>query len=374
MKLFSSLFLSGLAALSAQALESVTPYTNRVIFSPPSNWPVPRTLYARSLLIKNDGADQNVLLTTWENYSPQPPTVWFPIYRSTDLGQTWKPLSNITDTQNGWGLRYQPFLFELPEKIGNFAAGTLLAAGNSIPADLSQTRIEVYASTDKGRSWRFVSHVASGGRAIPNNGETPVWEPFMLVYKGQLVIYYSDQRDTANHGQKLSHQVTSDLVNWGPVVTDFADSNPNNRPGMHTVAALPNGKYMMTYEYGGAPEAGFACYYRISDSPLTFASAQGFNIRATTGQQTESSPIVVWTPYGGSNGTIVVSAYNNGGLWINKQLGAAGSPWTFVNTGATAGYSRHLSVLPTGRQIFIVGAGALGGTANRVLASVIDLP
>ncbi|KAK1227641.1 hypothetical protein PQX77_009354, partial [Marasmius sp. AFHP31] len=156
MKLFSSLFLSGLAALSAQALESVTPYTNRVIFSPPSDWPVPRTLYARSLLIKNDGADQNVLLTTWENYSPQPPNVWFPIYRSTDLGQTWKPLSNITDTQNGWGLRYQPFLYELPEKIGSFAAGTLLAAGNSIPSDLSQTRIEVYASTDKGRSWRFV--------------------------------------------------------------------------------------------------------------------------------------------------------------------------------------------------------------------------
>ena len=135
----------------------------------------------------------------------------------------------------------------------------------------------------------------------------------------------------------------------------------------------------MTYEYLGAPESGFPCYYRISDSPLTFSSARGYNIRATSGQQSESSPIVVWTPYGGSNGTIVVSAYNNGGLWINKQLGAVGSPWTFIATGATGGYSRHLSVLPgtgsaAGRQILIVGAGALSGSANRVEATVIDLP
>ncbi|KAF9259967.1 Oligoxyloglucan reducing end-specific cellobiohydrolase [Marasmius fiardii PR-910] len=368
-----TLLLLGLVTL-AHALDVVTPYTNKVIFSPPSNWPIPRTLYARSLLIAQDGADRNVLLATWENYSPQPPNVWFPVYRSTDLGQTWRPLSNITDTQNGWGLRYQPFLYELPTPIGSFPAGTIIAAGNSIPQDLSQTRIDVYASTDKGRTWKFVSHVASGGRANPVNGETPVWEPFFLTYQGQLVIYYSDQRDPSAHGQKLVHQVTTNLINWGPVVDDVADANPSDRPGMTTIAQLPNGKYILTYEYGGAPEINFAVYYRISDSPLTFASATGHNIKAATGQQTQSSPVVVWTPFGGTNGTIVVSANNSGGLWINGQLGAVGSPWTFVSTGAAAGYARDLLVLPTSQQIFIVGGGVLSGSANQVLASVVNLP
>ncbi|KAK1226780.1 hypothetical protein PQX77_010241 [Marasmius sp. AFHP31] len=359
-------------SLAAQALDTVTPYTDRVIFAPPSSWPVPRTLYARSVLIANDGADKNVLLATWENYSPEPPIVWFPVYRSTDLGQTWNQISNITDTQNGWGLRYQPNLFELPVKIGNFAAGTIIAAGNSIPKDLSQTRIDVYASTDKGRTWKFVSHVASGGRAEPTNGLTPIWEPFMLVYNSQLVIYYSDQRDPA-HGQKLVHQVTSDLLNWGSVVNDVAMPTYDDRPGMPTIALLPNGRYILTYEYHGAP-ANLAAYYRISDSPLTFQNATGYNIRATTGEQTKSSPVVAWTPYGGSNGTIVVSANSHEGLFINKQLGAVGSPWTYVSTGGTRGYARDVKVLPDNRQIFLVVGGALGGSGNRVLATVKNLP
>ena len=73
---------------------------------------------------------------------------------------------------NGWGLRYQPFLYELPRPFAGLPRGAVLCAGNSIPDDLSQTKIDVYASTDHGRTWRFLSSVARGGRAIPNNGET----------------------------------------------------------------------------------------------------------------------------------------------------------------------------------------------------------
>ena len=43
------------------------------------------------------------------------------------------------------------------------------------------------------------------------------------MYNDELICYYSDQRDPA-HGQKLVHQVSSDLQNWGPVVTDEARS------------------------------------------------------------------------------------------------------------------------------------------------------
>ena len=125
-------FLFGIVSHS-HALESVEPYTNKVIYSPPRDYRVPRTLYARSLLIAEDGDDKNVLLATWENYSPEPPLVWFPIYRSTDLGQTWTPISNVTDDVNGWGMRYQPFLYELKEDIGNYPVRSCYSYSIRIP-------------------------------------------------------------------------------------------------------------------------------------------------------------------------------------------------------------------------------------------------
>ena len=120
------------------------------------------------------------LLATWENYSPEPPAVYFPIFKSKNGGKTWKHISNVTDQVNGWGLRYQPFLYQLPQRVGKYPKGTILLSGSSIPTDLSATLIEVYASRDQGYTWEFVSHVALGGEALPNHGLTPVWEPFLM--------------------------------------------------------------------------------------------------------------------------------------------------------------------------------------------------
>ena len=193
-------------AYSAPFIAPFSTFSNVTVFVPPSNYTDPRVLYARTVELE-DG----VLLATWENYSPEPPPVYFPIFRSVDGGETWKEISKVTDQVNGWGLRYQPFLYELPVSVGKYAVGTILCAGNSIPTDLSQTKIDVYASVDKGHSWEFVSNVASGGAAVPDNGVPAIWEPFIMWYEGQIVIYYSDQRDPA-HGQKLVHQVCSSLI------------------------------------------------------------------------------------------------------------------------------------------------------------------
>lgn len=95
----------------------------------------------------------------------------------------------MQDTQQKWGLRYQPFLDILPKDFTGYKAGTVLLSGSSIPTDLSKTQIELYASTDKGVTWKFVSHIAAGGEARPNNGLTPVWEPFLMLYKNTLICY-----------------------------------------------------------------------------------------------------------------------------------------------------------------------------------------
>lgn len=157
--------------------DTIPNISDEVIYTPPSDYDTPRVLYARTAELTHAGG---ALLATWENYSPEPPLVYFPVYRSDDHGLTWAHVSNVTDQANGWGLRYQPFLYELPGDFAGYAAGTVLLAGNSIPADLSSTQIDLYASTDGGYSWEFVSHVAAGGEAEPDNGLTPVWEPFIL--------------------------------------------------------------------------------------------------------------------------------------------------------------------------------------------------
>jgi len=343
-----------------------------VVFVPPANYTDPKVLYARTVLLENGN-----LLATWENYSPEPPPVYFPIFKSTDGGLTWHEISRVTDQVNHWGLRYQPMLYELPAAVGAYPAGTVLLAGNSIPTNLSNTQIDVYASLDKGYTWHFVSHVAAGGEAVPDDGLTPVWEPFLKYYDGQIICYYSDQRDPL-HGQKLSHQVSADLKHWGPVVDDVAYSDYYARPGMTTVAELPNRKWIMTYEYGGAPgftDYSFPVYYRISNSPLTFNSSVGYPILPiNNGSEPFSSPYIVWSPAGGKNGTIAVSCGTLSTIFINKALGAI-DQWVEYPTPAPVAYSRSLTVMNNPEHLLIAGAGHLPpSTTNNVTVTVIDLP
>ncbi len=103
-------------------------FSNNVIFTPPSQYTDPRVLYPRTLELQ-DGT----LLATWENYSPEPPLVYFPIYQSNDHGKTWAEVSRVKDTVNSWGLRYQPHLFELRQPFGDFAVGTVLLFREQYP-------------------------------------------------------------------------------------------------------------------------------------------------------------------------------------------------------------------------------------------------
>ncbi|CBX91309.1 hypothetical protein IAQ61_010672 [Plenodomus lingam] len=347
-------------------------FSRKVIFTPPANYNDPRVLYARSAQFKN-----GTLLATWENYSPEPPQVYFPIYRSTDGGQHWTEISRVQDTQQKWGLRYQPELYVLPEDFAGYKAGTVLLSGSSIPTDLSRTQIELYASTDGGYTWKFVSHIAAGGEARPNNGLTPVWEPFLMLHQKKLICYYSDQRDNATHGQKMVHQTTTDLKNWGPVVDDVKYPKYTDRPGMPTVAKLPNGKFIMTYEYGGGPAITtsyqFPVYYKIVSDPEKFGDATGISLVATDGSIPTGSPYVVWSSVGGVNGTIIASAHNSMAVYINKGLGEG--PWIKKDTPAATAYTRHLRVLTDPSYLMIMGAGQLPPTTsiNKVENTVIDI-
>jgi hypothetical protein len=340
-------------------------FNNNTIFQSPPNYTVPGTLYARTLELP-DGS----LLATWENYSPEPPLVFFPIYKSTDDAVTWHEISHVTDQVNGWGLRYEPFLYLPPEAIGDLPANSILLAGNSIPTNLSNTQIDLYSSIDNGYTWKFISHIAAGGAAIPDNGIPAVWEPFLLLHQSELICFYSDQRDP-RYGQKLVHQMTSDLVSWSNPVNDVTYPNYTARPGMAVVAKLPTQQWILTYENGGAPIPGvpaanysFPAYYRISDSPLAFGSAQGLPISTPDGTHPQGSPYCVWSPVGGANGSIIVSTGTRSEVFVNKALGDVGA-WEKVETGERVSYTRSLRLDYDGRRLLIAGGGSLPPSKNN---------
>lgn len=375
----STLFLSliGVVSTAASALpkrQTTQPtFSRNVVFTPPRNagWTDPSVLYARSAQLA-DGS----LLATWENYSPEPPKVYFPIFKSSDGGLTWREISRVQDTQYGYGLRYQPFIYVLPESIGGFPAGTVLVSGSAIPTDLSSTHIELYASRDSGLTWTFVSHIAAGGEARPNNGLTPVWEPFLMLHNKKLICYYSDQRENATYGQKMVHQTTTDLKTWGPVVNDVAYSKYTDRPGMPTVAKLPNGQFIMTYEYGGGPAIPnsyqFPVYYKIVSDPEKFGQAQGISLKATDGTIPSGSPYVVWSSVGGANGTIIASAHSGSQVFINRGLGQGN--WIKIDTPEASSYTRHLRVLKDQTKLLLMGGGQLPpSTTNSITVTVVDI-
>ncbi|KAJ0162216.1 hypothetical protein CTA2_4919 [Colletotrichum tanaceti] len=353
-----------------EARQATGTISDKVIFSPPSNagWVDPRVLYARAIQLGSGD-----LLATWENYSPEPPIVYFPVWRSRDGGATWSEIGRVRDTVNGWGLRYQPTLYELPAAFGGYPAGTVLLAGNSIPTDLSLTKIDVYASTDAGVTWEFVSSVASGGEARPNNGLTPVWEPFFLLHNDKLIVYYADQRDP-KYGQKLCHETTTDLKTWSGVVNDVVDDgNYEARPGMPVIVGLPNGGgFLYAYEVCGT--AGCRVHYRLTADPeAVLAAGPGIPLVSDRGTRPVSSPYVVWSPVGGVNGTVVLSGGSQANIFVNRALGAPGA-WVEYAVPQPNAYSRSLEVLGDGSKLAIVGGGRLPpSSTNRVSISVVDL-
>ncbi|WP_327727098.1 RICIN domain-containing protein [Streptomyces sp. NBC_00487] len=357
-------------ALPAAGRAEAEARPSQTLYTPPADAPSPGSLYPRAMRLQHNGSANGTILSTFEQYTNGTPV--FPIYRSTDNGNSWTKISDVADTQNGWGMRWEPELFELPKAMGGFPAGTILAAGASVPADRAAIKIDVYASTDRGQTWSFITNIATGGRAISSNGYTPVWEPFFLVSGDKLIVYYSDQRDP-DHGQKLVHQVSTDIRNWGPVVDDVAVPTYAARPGMPVVTRLPNGNYVMTYEYCGAPEGGCSVYYKISSDPEAFLSAPGQVLRSTDGTIPSGAPFVTWLPAGGPNGTLVVSGDTQDDLFVNTQNGAANA-WTRMRSNVARGYSRGMLPLADGHSLMVLSGGRGRSTGlNPVTYSVVDL-
>jgi hypothetical protein len=347
----ATLALAGIPAAQAQ---SSGPQT---IFKPTydEGYANPGVMYARTITLHRHANANGTMLTTFEVYTGAKPPV-FPIYESTDGGGTWAKVGEVADTVNGHGMRWNPQIYELPERLGSLPAGTILVSGLSVPADQSSTEILLFASTDRGRTWSFLSSVAKGGAAYPWDPNTPVWEPFLLMHKGKLIVFYSDQRQNSQHSQKLVHQVSRDGRTWGPIVDDVSYADQKARPGMSTVTPIGGGRWILTYEYCGHPAGSCPVFYRISSDPEKFLSAPEHRIVLNDGNRPCCQPYVIWTPSGGPQGTIVVGSLSPTALAVNTA-GGDPSAWRSLGSNTPSGYSRSLLLRPDGNTVMTITGG-----------------
>jgi hypothetical protein len=370
-----------------------------------------------------------------------------PIHKSDDDGTSWQPLSEVAAPAylssdpaydkytSNWG---SPYLYVLPQRVGNLAAGTLLLASivtgddyyylehkaadpNWVPTndgDRSYMALALYASNDEGSSWRVVNIIATGGWQGGSAGAIgvniaaanqyrqvdPIWEPFLMVYNGQLVAYYSDENDytgvTAagvpildpanatgpdSHNQILAHKTWNGTsAAWSSPVVDVAGLNETaggktfiggGRPGMTTVAPMSDGKWIITYEYWGG---GANVRYKIANSPLDFRSVGGQAgseigglpvASGSRGLSTGGSPVLIGLP----DGRIVYNAAGSASVWVN-ETGASNGTWTEHQTNIGAGYSRTLQyVEDTGRVVILQGTWGGPTSAATIRFGEVDL-
>ncbi|KAK1811956.1 hypothetical protein LTR12_013686 [Friedmanniomyces endolithicus] len=310
-------------------------FTNNTSWKPPGKETVSYPRYVEL-------ADGSILATTALS-GVQPG--YFPVFESKDGGAHWEYISNLTDQVNGWGMNAQPALEVLSTPLAGYPAGTILGTGNSWSEN--GTRIDLYASTDVARTWHFVSHIANGTAPNTTNGAHPIWEPRLLEYEGQVIAYYSDQRDPA-HGQKLSHQVSTDLHNWGPVVNDVALPLYEARPGMTNIQYIPPiNKWILVHEtpIGNSSSYGvnYPVHYVLADTPLTFGDNPDIPLVVNNQTAPNASPYVAWSPLGGEYGTILVSDADRTQVFTN-QCGADPNEWQLHATPAGAVYSRAIEI------------------------------
>jgi hypothetical protein len=341
-----------------------------------------------------------------------------PVYKSDDYGTTWQKLTDLkapaalsgdpayAKYTSNWT---NPYLYVLPQDLGALKAGTLLLAdvvsgddiapnpsGNGNRQDIA---IALYASTDQGASWSVTGIIATG----PNQAQDPVWEPYLMMYGGKLVAYYSDENDylgydattgvptldpanataTDSGGQILAHKTWDGVGAWSAPVVDVSGATQSmgggkteiggGRPGMTNIVPTTDGKWMLTYEYWGG---GDNIRYKIADDPTRFfadGDPAGKPISSlpvtTSGKLAQGgSPVLIRLP----DGRLAYNAAGSADVWVNDSGSSTGS-WKEYRTPVAAGYSRDLQYVSGTGRIEILQATWGNGSTGPIHYGEVDL-
>ncbi|GAA2637124.1 exo-alpha-sialidase [Streptomyces axinellae] len=295
-------------------------------------------MYPRAIRLAHNGRANGRVLVSTVTHSGGDGFARF--QESTDDGASFHRAGTVADPKaaKGRGLCCG-VLYELPRRVGDMPAGTLLWAASAGQEEKNRRMtIRVFKSTDLARSWSYLSTVATA------RADGGLWEPeFSVDADGKLVCHYSDETDPA-HSQKLVAARSGDGVSWSPPRDTVASSLGTDRPGMAVVRRLPDGKYVMTYEICSS-RGQFDCvaHYRTSPDGWDWGDPAGLGIRPETadGEYFKHAPTLAWAPgKGNSRGKLLLvgqAMYRADGsrapdsgrvIWTNSDGGRG--PWRKV--------------------------------------------
>lgn len=274
--------------------------------------------YARMIELHHAGKANGRLLATFEHWTNDGTPAEFIIRSSDDGGKSFSTLSTVTDPlrQTGHPVSHfwQPSLYEFGHRIAGYPAGTLLLMGNLVPADSSYTEFFSWRSTDHGKTWRPIGIVQKGGP-----GGTGIWEPFITTdARGELVTFFSDERDFPRHSQMLDEIISTDGgQHWSTPVRVVASALPADRPGMATVARMgAHGKYAMSFELCGRVNCEVHVKFSADGRNWGPARDVGTKVVTTDGRYFGHSPTITWV-----SGRLVLAAQNVFSTGTNQPTG-----------------------------------------------------
>ena len=210
-----------------------------------------------------------------DNLYPKPNAIW-QLEISHDNARTWTPVTTVAEPgrnlDNG--------------EIVQLSNQTLLLTGRSIvtsqtPSFQQSYHLPVYQSTDKGKTWTFLSQIATSEPA-PSPAKQPsqgLWEPhFFFTAEGALACAYADETRSLGHpaySQIVSEKVSRDGGRtWGPGIVMAAQiGGGDQRPGMPVVTRMKNGQFAAVYEVVGIGDANV--YFKTSRDGVTWPPGIG---------------------------------------------------------------------------------------------------
>jgi hypothetical protein len=337
---------SALVALSLTPAEAYAP-TPQPLYQLPANTPCLKGQSNCVVYPKAAQLPDGRLVASFENSAvPASGTAigqTLPVYKSDDHGTTWQSLSSVqapvymssdpsvAKYTSNWT---NPYLYTLPQDVGNLKKGTLLLASvvsgqddyytehkaadpawtPSNDGDRQDVAIALYSSTNDGTSWNFVNIIATGGwqggsagavgqnisAANTSHQVDPVWEPYLMVYNNQLVAFYSDENDYTGYdpttgvgavdpnnatavdsgGQVVAHR-TWDGVNssWSQTVIDVSGTTVDMGSGKTEIGGGRPGMANVVPTTDGKWMltyeywgGGANVHFKMANSPLSFFS------------------------------------------------------------------------------------------------------
>ncbi|MFI9833811.1 RICIN domain-containing protein [Streptomyces sp. NPDC051913] len=385
------------------------------------------------------------IVATFEDSETAPVGQTLPVYKSDDDGTTWAKLADVKApaylSSDSAYAKYtsnwtNPYLYVLPQRVGDLSAGTLLLASivsgddyyyqeqkaaNSgwtptADGDRKDVALALYSSTDDGATWSFSNIIAAGswqggsagalGRTSTANTYAqvdPVWEPHLLAHDGRLIAYYSDEDDytgydtatgaptldpdnataTDSGGQVLLHRTWNgtSASAWSSPVIDVPGSTVSMGGGKTEIGDGRPGMTTVAPTTDGKWlmtyeywGGGATVRYRIADDPTKFYAG-------TDGAVT-SLPV----PAGGNtlavggspvllpmpDGRIVYNASGSGSVWVNESGSSTGT-WKQYQTPIAAGYSRQLQYVDGTGRVLVLQASWSGTSVGPVKYAEVDL-